>query len=115
MVCSHSAAYRGSPPTIPTKVEHVIDAPLLAELSEPNPSTRASECLSVFLAAHQTAAECLVDPEIVGDNPAPGHWRLLGVDVDRRRAYYARIEHTRRFGCGVRPPVRGTYIYPPIS
>lgn len=96
-------------------MEHVIDAPYLAELSEANPDTRAGECLSLFLTLGETAAECLKDPPIVGEVAAPGHWRLLGVDEGRRRAYYARIEHTARIACGLRARVRGTYIYPPIS
>jgi hypothetical protein len=115
MVCSPFAAYGCSPPLIPTKVEHVTDAPYLAELSESNPATGAGECLSVFLIADETPAGCLTDPEVVGDDPAPGHWRLLGVDGPRRRAYYTRMAHSGRFGCGSRPRVRGTYIYPPIS
>jgi hypothetical protein len=115
MVCSPFAAYGRSPPLIPTKVEHVTDAPYLAELSGSNPETRAGECLSVFLTADETAAQCLTDPEVVCDDPAPGHWRLIGIDALRRRAYYARMEHSGRFGCGSRPRVRGTYIYPPIS
>jgi len=115
MVCSTFAVYGGIPPTIPTKVEHVTDAPYLAELSESNPNTRAGECLSVFFSADETAAECLTDPEIVGERPAPGHWRLLGIDADRQRAYYARIEHTGSTGCASRMRTRGTYIYPPVS
>ena len=102
-------------PLTRTNVEHVTDAPFLAELSEANPLARISECLSVFLSAGDTAAECHIDPAIVGEREAPGHWRLLGVDESRRRAYYARVEHSRRFGCGARARVRGTYIYPPIS
>jgi hypothetical protein len=98
-----------------TKVEYVTDAPYLAELSAANPGARTSECLSVFLSRGETAAECLSDPAIVGEVAAPGHWRLLGVDEGRRRAYYARIEHSQRFRCAGRSRVRGTYIYPPIS
>jgi len=96
-------------------VEHVTGAPFLAELSDPISGTRCSECLSVFFSEGETAAECLTDPRVVGERPAPGHWRLLGVDDGRRRAYYGRIEHTGSNRCGVRAVARGTYIYPPIS
>ena len=96
------------------KVEPVSDAPFLAELSEANPQTSAGECLSVFLAEGEIVPDCLADPEVVGESPAPGHWRLLGVDVARRQAYYARIEHSAQFPCEARHRVRGTSIYPPI-
>jgi hypothetical protein len=84
-------------------------------VSPANPETDAGECLSVFLFEGETASECLTDPQIVGERPAPGHWRLLGTDASRQRAYYARIEHTRWFGCGTKMVSRGTYIYPPVS
>ena len=80
----------------------MVDAPFLTELSEANPHTRAGECLSVFFAEGDSIADCLTDSEVVGERPAPGHWRLLGVDVSRRQAYYARIEHSDAFPCEVR-------------
>lgn len=104
-----------SHPLTRTNVEPVNCAPYLAELTDSNPNTRAGECLSVFLAAGEIAAECLSDPEVVSERAAPGHWRLLGVDAVRRRAYYARIEHSRQFGCDAFTRASESRIQPPIS
>ena len=77
----------------------MTDRPLLAELSAPNPAHDTSECLSVFFPADVSPTDCLQDPEIVGESSAPGHWRLLGVDESRGRAYYARIAHVGASVC----------------
>lgn len=76
-----------------------MSEPLLAELSEPNPAHDTSECLSVFFALGDTPPDCLIDPDLVGEHSAPGHWRLLGVDESRGRAYYARIAHSGASVC----------------
>jgi hypothetical protein len=82
------------------KWSQVTDNPVLAELSAPNPAHKISECLSIFLAAGDTLSPCLQDPALVGELSAPGHWRLLGVDESRGRAYYARIGHSGASVCG---------------
>ena len=71
----------------------------LAEVSEARPALETGECLSVFFAAGASPSDCLQDPAVIGGQPAPGHWRLLGVDDDRRRAYYARIGHVGASVC----------------
>jgi len=77
----------------------VPDAPFLAEVTEPQPSQGSDECLSLFFSVGDVPAPCLTDPPVVSERPAAGHWQLLGVDHERRRAYYARIEHSRMFDC----------------
>jgi hypothetical protein len=77
----------------------VADNPVLAELSAPDPAHDTSECLSVFLAAGDAPSPCLQDPDLVGELSAPGHWRLLGVDESRGRAYYARMGHSSASVC----------------
>jgi hypothetical protein len=76
-----------------------LSEPLLAELSAPDPAHDTSECLSVFFSAGDSPEDCLQDPDLVGELSAPGHWRLLGVDESRGRAYYARIGHVGASAC----------------
>lgn len=73
--------------------------PYLAEVTEPQPAQGSDGCLSVFFSAGDEPPQCLIDPYVVSERPAAGHWQLLGVDVDRRRAYYARIDHSRMSEC----------------
>jgi hypothetical protein len=89
------------------KVSTVPDAPHLAEISESQQAGGAGECLSVFFAAGENPAECLSDPHVICDRPAVGHWQLLGMDEQSRRAYYARIEHGEAFDCDRRSDIRG--------
>lgn len=53
----------------------------------------------MFFATGAHPSDCLQDPAVIGEQAAHGHWRLLGVDDDRRRAYYARIEHAGASVC----------------
>lgn len=73
--------------------------PLLVEVAQATPETAAAECLSVFFTAGERPPACLTDPAVVGTGPADGHWQLLGVDDERRRAYYTRLAHSTGFGC----------------
>jgi hypothetical protein len=90
----------------PQNVTRVNDEPHLAEVSEARPSDRSGECLSVFLLEGERAVHCLVDPLVVSERPAPGHWQLLDVDATRRQAYYARVDHILTTGCAAQPDER---------
>jgi hypothetical protein len=75
----------------------------LAEVTQPVLSSPLTgECLSLFFVAGERPDACVNDPTVVGERPAPGHWRLLGIDDERRRAYYARIEHGTASECAAR-------------
>jgi hypothetical protein len=71
----------------------------LAEITEALPASHAGACLSLFFQTGETPAACVTDPVVVGEQSARGHWQLLGVDDERRRAYYARVEHGAGFDC----------------
>jgi hypothetical protein len=79
-----------------------VPQPFLAEITDASLASASGECLSLFLQSGEDAAGCLTDPVLVGERVAAGHWQLLGVDDQRRRAYYARIEHGPTFDCAGR-------------
>jgi hypothetical protein len=77
----------------------MTNEPHLAEMTGPTLANRSGECLSLFFSEGEVPSSCLTDPSVVGERPAPGHWRLLGIDESRRCAYYARMEHGGDAGC----------------
>ena len=73
--------------------------PLLIDVAEAEPASSAGECLSVFFLTGERPTACLTDTAVVGNARASGHWQLLGVDDERRRAYYARVAHSAGYDC----------------
>lgn len=64
----------------------------LAEIPSEATWGAAGECLVLYIPKGSVAESDLIDPELIGDLPGRGHWRLLHFEQPEQIGYYTRVD-----------------------